>query len=138
MPQGMTRIQFLILVVIALVIVAASLPPLLEERKASQAVSDVSMLRDAVRKYFRHTGEYPKRLEDLVTDTGTVGWKGSYVEVIPKTPWGGNYQLLHESYKICLPSTLTNVPEKYQLGGIAEISSVYLEGEEGEKYWWSH
>jgi len=28
------------------------------------------------------------------------------------------------------------VPEKYQLGGISEISRVYLEGKEAIKYWW--
>jgi type II secretory pathway pseudopilin PulG len=132
----MTRIQFLILVAIAFVIVATSLPPWLGARKVSQAVSDVEAIADAVRKYYKHTGEYPKRLDDLVINPGINGWKGSYLEAIPQTPWDGNYQLLHESYKICIPANHPGAPEKYRLGGVAEISRVYLEGAEGEKYWW--
>ena len=55
---------------------------------------------------------------------------------IPKTPWGGSYQILPDSYKVCISENHPRVPEKYKHGGIAEIGRVYLAGEEGAVYWW--
>ena len=60
----------------------------------------------------------------------------TYLERVPQTPWRGEYDLLPEIYKVCVGKDNTNVPEKYQLGGISEISRVYLEGKEAIKYWW--
>lgn len=134
--SGMTRIQLLILIALTLLIVALSLPPWLEYRKVLQANSDVNRIAAAIQKYAKHTGAYPQKLEDLVTNPGVAGWKGDYLESIPKNPWGGSYQMLRDAYKVCIPADQPHVPEKYKLGGIAEISSVYLEGEAGEKYWW--
>ncbi len=135
-PSGMTRIQLLILMALTVLIIALSLPPWLEYRKVMQADSDVTMIAMAIQKYFRHTGAYPQKLEELITNPGIAGWKGSYLESLPQTPWGGSYQMLRESYKVCIPANYPRVPAKYQFGGIAEISHVYLEGEEGSKYWW--
>ncbi|MCZ6681273.1 MAG: type II secretion system protein GspG [Candidatus Poribacteria bacterium] len=132
----MTRIQLLILIVLAVVIIALTLPPWLEYRKVLQADSDVDLIATAIRKYFKHTGEYPQELTDLITNPGLDGWKGNYLESVPENPWGGSYQILQHSYKVCIPPNHPRVPAKYQLGGIAEISRVYLEGEEGLKYWW--
>ena len=134
--SGMTRIQLLILIVLAILIAAFSLPPWLENKKVLQADSNVEAIATAVRKYFKHTGTYPQKLEDLITNPSVEGWKGSYLRSIPNIPWGGHYQLLHDSYKVCIPGNHPHVPPKYQLGGIAEISRVYLEGKESAKYWW--
>jgi type II secretory pathway pseudopilin PulG len=133
---GMTRIQLLILIALASVIVALTLPPWLEDRKVSQADVDVEIIAVAIQKYFKHTGEYPQDLANLVADPGREGWRGPYLESIPETPWGGSYQMRGDSYKICIPSDHPRVPAKYKRGGVAEISRVYLEGEAGAKYWW--
>ena len=135
---GMTRTQLLILVGIVILIVALSLPPYLEyERKVLPADNDVGVIAEAIRKFHKHTNKYPQRLEDLVTDPGVEGWKGSYLENLPKTPWGGGYQLLPDIYKVCISQSHPRVPEKYKHGGIAEISRVYhASPAEGAKYWW--
>ena len=134
--SGMTRIQLLILIALTALILFTSLPPWLEDRKVSQADSDVETIAGAIRKYFKHTGVYPKKLGDLMANPGLPGWKGSYLEEIPETPWGGGYRLLHNAYKVSISADHSRAPAKYRLGGVAEISRVYLEGEAGEKYWW--
>ena len=134
--SGMTRIQLLILIALTVLIIAFSLPPWLEYRKVMQADNDVDQIAGAIQKYFKHTGTYPQKLEDLISNPGIGGWNGSYLEAIPQTPWGGSYQIVNESYKVCIRANHPRVPAKYQLGGIAEISRVYLDEEEGAKYWW--
>lgn len=134
--SGMTLIQLLILIVLVIIIGALTLPPWLEDRKVGQAAVDVEVLALGIQKYFKHTKQYPKTLEALVVDSGLEGWSGKYIESIPKIPWGGSYQIQHDSYKVCIPSDHPRVPAKYKLGGVAEISRVYLEDKEGAKYWW--
>ena len=133
--SGMTRIQLLILAVLTIAIVCLSLPPFLKDRKISQADVDVETIAKAVKKYHKHTGEYPEKLQDLVTNPGVKGWKSPYLDQVPKTPWNGNYQMIHNSYKICIADD-NQVPRKYQLGQIAEISRIYAENQESQKYWW--
>ena len=135
---GMTLVQLLILVALAILIAALSLPPYLEyDRKVLSADNDVDMIAGVIKKFHRHTNTYPMRQEDLVTNPGLEGWKGSYLEDLPQTPWGGSYQLLPDIYKVCISADHPRVPEKYKHGGIAEISRVYhKDPEEGAKYWW--
>ena len=135
--SGMTRIQLLILIAIVIVIGVLSYPPWAEYRKVSQADVDVEVLAIAIKKYYRHTQTYPTHLEQLVTDPGVEGWRGTYLESVPKTPWGGDYVLVQETYKIGIAKNHPRVPTKYRLGGIAEISRVYhADAAQGEKYWW--
>ena len=70
---GMTRLQLLILVIIAIIIVALSFPPWQEYRKVSTADIDVETIAVAIQKYFKHTGEYPTNLDALVKDTWRWG-----------------------------------------------------------------
>ena len=134
---GMTRLQFLSLVIIAIIIVALSFPPWQEYRKVSTADIDVETIAVAIEKYFKHTGGYPTNLNALVTDLGVEGWRGNYLRSIPKTPWGGNYVLHQDTYKVGIAKNHPRVPEKYQFGGVAEISRVYhADARRGEKYWW--
>lgn len=134
---GMTRVQLLILSGLVLLIVALSLPPWLQYRKVSQADGDVEEISIAIHKYHRYTGEYPKTLEDLIADPGIEGWRASSLDSLPETPWGGVYQLLSDSYKVCIPANHPSAPEKYRVGGIAEISRVYLVNrEKAERYFW--
>ena len=135
--SGMTWFQLLILVIIAIVIVALSFPPWLEYRKVSTADIDVETITVAIKKYFKHTGEYPESLDALITDPGVEGWRGNYLESIPETPWGGRYVLHQDTYKVGIAKHHPRVPEKYRFGGIAEISRVYhADAALGEKYWW--
>ncbi len=133
----MTRIQLIILIALVIVIGVLSYPPWAEYRKVSQADIDVEILATAIKKYYRHTQTYPTQLEQLVTDPNVDGWRGTYLESVPKTPWGGNYVLIQENYKVGIAKDHPRVPTKYRIGGIAEISKVYhYDPVQGEKYWW--
>lgn len=135
--SGMTRIQLLILVSIVIIIGVFSYPPWAEYRKVGQADVDVEMLAVAIKKFYKYTQTYPTSLDQLVTDPDVEGWRGPYLKSIPKTPWGGNYALVQENYKVGIAKDHPRVPTKYRLGGIAEISRVYLaDAAQGEKYWW--
>ena len=135
--SGMTRIQLLILVALLIVIAVFSYPPWAEYRKVSQADVDVETLAIAIKKYYKHTQTYPTSLDQLVTDPGVEGWRGTYLKSVPKTPWGGDYVLIKETYKVGIAKNHPRVPTKYRLGGIAEISRVYhADAVQGEKYWW--
>ena len=48
--SGMTRIQLLILTILAIVIIGLSLPPFLKDRKVSQADVDVETISKAIKK----------------------------------------------------------------------------------------
>jgi type II secretory pathway pseudopilin PulG len=135
--SGMTRLQLLILVIIVVVIGVLSFPPWLEYRKVSTADIDVETITVAIKKYFRHTESYPTSFDALVKDPGIEGWRGNYLESIPETPWGGRYVLFQDAYKVAIAKDHPRVPEKYRVGGIAEISRVYhADAHLGEKYWW--
>ncbi|RKU12993.1 hypothetical protein C6503_16485 [Candidatus Poribacteria bacterium] len=134
---GMTRLQLLILIALTAVIGVLSFPPWLEQRKVSTADIDVETVAVAIKKYYRHTGSYPTSLDALVTDPGVDGWRGNYLESVPETPWGGRYVLLQDSYKVGIAKNHPRAPEKYRIGGVAEISRVYhADARLGEKYWW--
>lgn len=134
---GMTRLQLLILIAIVAVISVLSFPPWLEQRKVSTADIDVETVAVAIKKYYRHTRSYPASLDALVTDPGVEGWRENYLESIPETPWGGRYVLLPENYKVGIAKNHPRTPEKYRVGGVAEISRVYhADAHLGEKYWW--
>lgn len=119
LQSGMTLVQVIVLIVIAAVVIILAGPRFLENRRLSQAVSDVEMIADACEDYFKDTGEYCTKLDNLT---------GKYLEKIPKNPWGGNYVIDPERGKIGIPENDQKVPQKYRLGGIAEISKIYKEG----------
>lgn len=133
----MTRIQLLILIALVIIIGVLSYPPWSQYRKVGQADRNVEILATAIKKYHKHTRTYPTSLDQLVNNPDIDGWRGTYLESIPKTPWGGNYVLIAENYKVGIAKDHPRVPTKYQIGGISEISRVYhIDAEQGEKYWW--
>lgn len=133
----MARIKLIILVALVIVIGVASYPPWAEYRKVTQADIDVETLATAIRKFYKHTRTYPTSFAQLISDPDIDGWRGSYMESIPNTPWGGNYELIQNSYKVGIGKDHPRVPNKYRIGGIAEISKVYhFDVIEGEQYWW--
>jgi len=119
LQSGMTLLQAIILIVLLAIIVILAGPQFIENRKLSQAVSDVEMIADACEKYYKDTGKYCTKLEDL---------KGKYLEEIPKNPWGGDYVIDLQRGKIGIAESDRKVPVKYRFGEIAEISKIYKEG----------
>ena len=133
---GMTWLQFLVLLFTTIFFLSMSVPLWLEQRRVAQADVDVEVISEAIKKYHRHTNQYPKFLDDLVSDSGVDGWRYPYLNEIPKTPWRGTYVLIPKIYKVCMANDGKNVSEKYLLGGSSEISRVYLEGRQAIQYWW--
>jgi len=148
--SGMTLIQTIVLIALLAIIIVLVLPPLIEERKVSQAVSDVEMIADACKEYFENNGTYPcedaEKIENyLCEDSKGENYRceyllevfknkneEKYLDEIPKHPWGGNYVINPKKGKIGIAKEDEKVPEKYRLGGIAEISKVYKKGAS----WW--
>ena len=92
---GMTLLQLLILVIIAIIIGALSFPPWREYRKVSAADIDVETIAIAIQKYVKHTGRYPTNLDALVTNPGVEGWRGNYLESVSRDTMG---------WRLCSPS----------------------------------
>ena len=133
---GMTWLQLLVLVSVTILFLSMSVPLWLEQRRVAQADVDVEVISEAIKKYHRHTNQYPEFLDDLVSDPGIDGWRYPYLNEIPKTPWRGTYVLIPKIYKVCMADDGRNVSEKYLVGGASEISRVYLEGRQAIRYWW--
>ena len=85
---GMSRVQFVILIGLVMLIAALSLPPWLQFRKVSQADGDVEEIAIAIQKYHRYTGEYPKTLENLIADPGIEGWRASFPRIPSRNSLG--------------------------------------------------
>ncbi|MFQ6042545.1 MAG: hypothetical protein ACE5PV_16950, partial [Candidatus Poribacteria bacterium] len=85
-----------------------------------RADNDVAEIAKACEKYRKQEGQYCADFNQLIA-------KG-YLEDIPPNPWGGRYVLKPDAYKVGIPQDDEKTPEKYRLGGIAEISKVYKEG----------
>jgi len=126
--RGMTLIQLLIVVALVIIIAVLAFPKLREERRVSQAVSDVNQIADACERFHRHTKQYCTDFDQLISNPNINGWRGKYLDKIPKNPWGGEYVIVPEKFKVGIPQSAPKVPEKYKLGGIAEISKTYKEG----------
>ena len=126
--RGMTLIQLLIVSAIVIIIAVLAFPKLRENSRESQAISDVNQISDACEKFYRHTKQYCTDFDQLISNPDIDGWKGKYLDDIPKNPWGGEYVIDAEKFKVGIPASDPKVPEKYKLGGIAEISKTYKEG----------
>jgi len=130
--RGMTLIQTLIVFALVIIIAVLAFPKLQENRRVSQGVSDVNQIADACEKFYRHTKQYCTDFDQLISNPNIPGWKGKYLDDIPKNPWGGEYVIDVAKFKVGIPQSAPGIPEKYKLGGIAEISKTYKKGAS----WW--
>ncbi len=105
--RGFTLIE--LLVVIAIIgILAAIIAPnafkAIEKSKVAAVESDYKAVKSATLMYYSDTGTWPTADNDFnnndhenaifVTDDGTTGWDGPYLEKWPtRDPWGGGYTL---------------------------------------------
>ena len=122
---GMTLIQVLIILALIIIIAVLAYPKLRQEMYVRQADNDVSQIADACKKYLKRTDKYCIDFNLLIA--------GGYLEDIPSNPWGGSYVIDPKNvYKVGIPSDDPKTPDKYKLGGIAEISKVYKKGAS----WW--
>lgn len=96
--NGFTLIEILLVVMIIAMIAGLVAPQLAGKGRDAQikkAIADIDGgLAMALELYELDNGSFPQKLDDLITDPGSVKrWKGPYVKkrVIPKDPWGNEY-----------------------------------------------
>ena len=90
--QNFTLIEIMIVVVIIGMIAALAVPKLmgnLEKAKVETTKSNLATLKTAVRNFKMDVGDYPNRLEELLTTNGNEKWDGPYLDMksLPKDGW---------------------------------------------------
>ena len=90
--QNFTLIEIMIVVVIIGMIAALAVPKLmgnLEKAKVETTKSNLATLKTAVRNFKMDVGDYPNRLEELLTTNGSEKWDGPYLDMksLPKDGW---------------------------------------------------
>ena len=130
----MSRLQAILLGVVIIVMAVLILGPYLDLRKADSAVVQLEALSEAVKRYSRHTGLPCSDLRTLLDDPGVPNWRGPYIEStdVLQTPWGGDYVIDLERGLVGLDPDDSGVPERYVLGGIAELSMPVRD----DPVWW--
>jgi type II secretory pathway pseudopilin PulG len=118
----MTRIQLVIVVVIAAVIAAIAVPRAVKMSRISRAEHHILTIATGFAQYRADTGRGCTKVEDLLEDPGFPGWMGPYIDKkIIRNPWGGTYGVELESQKVGIPKA-DKAPDQYEFGGSEEIS----------------
>ena len=96
--SGFTLIEILLVVMIIAMIAGLVAPQLAgkgREAQIKKAIADIDGgLAMALELYELDNGNFPQKLDDLITDPGSAKrWKGPYIKkrLIPKDPWGNEY-----------------------------------------------
>ncbi len=94
--KSFTLIELMLVVIIIGILASLVIPRLAgraERARRIAAKADVQAnIPSALDLYEMDVGEYPQRLEDLITPpAGVENWNGPYLRKLPKDPWGRNY-----------------------------------------------
>jgi general secretion pathway protein G len=88
----------IVIVIIGMIagLVGPALIKNLDKAKVETAEAQVKLLENACKDFYLDMSEYPKDLNDLVTNSGNAKWDGPYLEgtppKLPVDPWGSPYQ----------------------------------------------
>jgi len=88
--------ELMIVVVIIGMIAGIVMPNLMKnlgKAQQNKARAQITILKNAAKDYYLDMSEYPRKLEDLITDPGNEKWDGPYLDPpkIPLDPWGESY-----------------------------------------------
>jgi hypothetical protein len=130
----MTRLQAVLLAVVAVVVGVVAMPPYLDIRKVNGAILDLEIIADAALRYEFSTERSCVTPRALLADDGVAGWQGPYLDSDADlvTPWGGPYVFDLDRHLVGIGAGDGTVPAKYRLGGDAELAMPIGEGPS----WW--
>lgn len=104
--SGFTLIEIILVVMLIGIVVAFAASRILgggDRAKVGLAKAQVQTTSDKIEQYKMDVGQYPSKLDDLVTQpSGAAGWLGPYAKTIEtKDPWGNaiEYKLPGEGGK---------------------------------------
>lgn len=75
----------------------------LDDARRKTAETQAKLLENACKDYYLDMSEYPKQLDDLVTNPGNPKWDGPYLEdspSVPADPWGSAYEYDPETHRV--------------------------------------
>jgi len=123
----MTRIQLVIVLAIAVIIVAIAGPKAVKISRIARAEHNVLTIASGCARYRTDTGHECTSMDDLLKDPGVPGWMGPYVKKkTTRTPWGGSYKVELKEMKVGIPKG-DEAPDKHEFGGEEEISFSFAE-----------
>jgi general secretion pathway protein G len=96
MKKAFTLIELMLVIIIIGVLASVAVPRLVgraERARKIAAKADIEAnIPSALDLYEMDMGEYPKALQDLMSDpSGTEAWAGPYLKKFPRDPWGRDY-----------------------------------------------
>ena len=92
---GFTLIEIMVVVVIIGMLVTLILPKVLDRQDQAAQIktkADIHSLSSSLKLYKLDNFKYPKTSEGLAVLLGTGESSRSYIERLPKDPWGNDYQ----------------------------------------------
>ncbi|MFQ5655106.1 MAG: type II secretion system major pseudopilin GspG, partial [Planctomycetota bacterium] len=98
--EGFTLIEIMVVVIVLAILAATIIPQFAgtkQEAKVSTARHDITILENALERYYLHMDSYPptevglRSLTEAPSD-GERGWRGPYIKELRPDPWGNDYQ----------------------------------------------
>ncbi len=129
--SGFTLIEIILVVMLIGVVVAFAASRILgggDRAKVGLAKAQVQTTSDKIEQYKMDVGQYPSKLDDLVTQpSGVAGWLGPYAKTIEtKDPWGNpiEYKLPGDAGK---PYSLVSFGRDGKAGGSSVDADIIAE-----------
>ncbi|MGQ9609393.1 MAG: type II secretion system protein GspG [bacterium] len=117
----MTRIQFIIIVLIAASIASIAIPRAILLSRINKAEHNALTIANGFKKYREDTGQDCRNIQDLIINPGVPGWSGPYIkEKVMRNPWNGTYEIDYKNKRIVIPNN-DKAPDRFELGGSEEI-----------------